>query len=417
MINFMGMLKHCTTLHRLFRRLQQKNRFVGPVEHSGLTPLETHFLIELQADPERSIADISDLLAIDQSSGSRIASSFEKNGYVTTTAVAHDSRKKQLLLTKTGTGKINQIDSFADQLIDSFASNITKNEFKKLTTLLRLIGNGYGAPAAIRRVKENSFRAEQRRATRCFGLLGDSVFDSGFTATRWQALAEICLAPAAPQVTELALLLGVKQNSLTTVVDSLVKEELIYRTHSTHDRRASVLIATEAGRTRYNEIEKHATRSIKKGLSKQPSDALKKYVDIVRRFIGEHDATLPPLLPDFAIHKHRSPNDKRQARAFTARTFVKQNREQELPESFFSSNNESFSLLRAGKTVAMLELQSSKSSVPKILFASWDNAITPWVLTGFLNAVYFQQSPASSIDLERLNTAPLLNEYLFNRSL
>ena len=374
------------SVHRLLRRLQQKNRFIKTVGPTGLTLVETFFLVELQADPSRSISELSELLQIDPSFGSRIANKLKTEKLIKMTPLEEDSRRKLLSLTPKATKLLCKNDSFADQAIAVLAQNISKAEKKLLTEGFKLIADGYGCPAGKRRANEDPYRVEQRRITRCFGLLGEHVFGSDLTSSKWQTLAEIVLAPVAPQITELAELLTVPQNSLSSIIAGLEKDQLIKREQHAEDRRISILFPTTAGKKTYKQIEKQATSDLERGLVKFSKPKFAKFVETLKKFIGETDAVYPPLLPQYSVVKHDSNAERKMLRAYAARTVVQQALEAEIPEQFISSESLVFSLNLDHKVCAVLEIEATTK---QLAFAAWDKEISPWAMTGFVNKVDF----------------------------
>lgn len=384
-------------IHRLLRRLQQKNRFVGRVAHSGLTPIETHFLIELQADPSRDLKNLSSLLGIDQSFGSRVGKALHQKGMLLAKPDRHDKRRKGLSITKKGDSVISVVDIRANELIENFSRGLSKTEQQSVVDLFRRIADGYGHPAGIRRKHETPYRVEQRRLTRCMGLIGEDVFGSGLSSLSWQTLAEIVLSPIPIQPTELALLLGVAQNSVSTVLGSLEKRGFIRRNVNSRDRRSSTLQPLSAGIHFYRSIEERAEREIQKALGQGSKSKIQRDADVLAKFVGEEDAILPPLLPGYQLKKLEDVATVRQARGFVLRTLVALEYEEHAPETILAEKNELFGLWQEHDLVAVVEVSSVSK---KVVLASWQKEITPWILLGLIGKIHMLARPHTSLQVK-----------------
>lgn len=378
------------TMHRLFRRLQQKNRFVGRVEHSGLTIAETHFIIELQADPSRGLSELAELLALNHSSCSRIAKNLEAAGLIECRAADHDSRRKTLLLSDNGRRLIEKIDTFSNGLVSGYASHLSGAEFAKLILLLRLIGDGYQHPPGIRRPREPEYRVEQRRVTRCFGLLGDQVFASSLSSSQWQALSEIVLSPFPPRVTELSDLLGIAQNSLSTVIDFFERNRYAVRRSHPEDKRITILAPLPEGVKTARAIEQRAVADLKRSMEKSSKRWIEEMTRLLSRFVGESDPVLPPLLPGYEVVELRSTEERARGRALAARALVEQNLEAFLPESTLTKKTRNY-LLQNGTTPECVFALAPKGKSTRIEFAAWTPAISPWKFAAAINRADFMQ--------------------------
>lgn len=399
-------------LHRLFRRLQQKNRFIGRVQRTGLTIAETHFLLELQADPSRTIAYMAELLGLNQSSCSRIAQGMVRRGILKMTVSPVDSRRRILNITRKGEHILETVDQGAEEIIGGFSRHITTSEMHKLIEVYRMIGNGYNHPAGVRRKGESLYRVEQRRITRSFGLLGDQVFGSSFNSSQWQALSEIILSPVPPQATELSMVLGLAQNSLSSVVEVLESASLIERRQHATDKRVTVLVSKPAGRRLCQHMETQAVADLENSLSTLKNAEIAPAVDIIRRFVGEVDPVLPPLLPGYTLFPVTSAEDRAVTRGFIARQMVAYQMETFLPETWIATGNRIFQMRSAEGIEAAFELvpQGQGWQIP---VAGWGAAVPPFTLLGGLHHALFdcQQEQRRASGAVQITFEPL-REYL-----
>jgi len=78
--------------------------------------------------------------------------------------------------------------------------------------------------------------------------------DLGVGQAGWLAIANIAKSKAALSQIELANLLGVEGPSVVSLVDRLVKAELVERVPSESDRRIKHVVLTEAGQALYAKV-------------------------------------------------------------------------------------------------------------------------------------------------------------------
>jgi len=381
-------------IHRLFRRLQQRNRFVGRVQLTGLSPVETHFILELAADQRRSISELSTLLRIDQSFGSRIAQMLCKRKLLSASSMRGDGRRKSLTVTSHGRAVIRAIDAVANDLFYDLAAPLSTKDMGSLVQLYRMIADGYQHPPAILREGELEYRAEQRRITRCLGLLGEHVFESDLSATSWQLLAEAVLCPVAPQPTELAALLSLAQNSLTSVIATLEQEKLIKRVPRKDDKRAVTIHPLPAGIRLYHKIEEAAARRLQDALQHLGADVVRNYLRVFRAFLRERDTVTPPLPSHLSFRSLEGGSSLAQARGLVARCLVMRNTEHLLPERLFSCGHSAFGLFDGAHLVAVAE---SAADAPGVIAAGWSPDVSPWVLLGFIGRVHIATTPDDAL--------------------
>lgn len=400
-------------IFRLIRRLQQINRFVGRAEHTGLSPAETHFLIELHASPERSISELAELLGIDQSFGSRISQALSKRKLIRSEASSSDARRKILSLTLSGEGLIRTIDDVANHRYRELAKGISSHDLNRLVILFGKLGDEYDQPPGIRRGTEPPFRVEQRRVTRGFGLLGERVFGSRLTSSQWQLLAEVVLGIVPPQPTELARLLTLAQNSLSAVAVGLEKERLIVRRSRSSDKRSVTLHPLQMGIDLYNEIEAEAVVRFRRALKDETKDSLDHAIGVLERYVGGCLSIAPSLPPEFRCEQITVHSERQKARGFVLRELVQAGYEDDLPDRFIAPESHIFTLNQNGQVVALLEVSQAlnKLKTSTIVMGGWRSDVSPWVMMGFVGEVHRRVVLDDELNVSFINF-PVLNRYL-----
>ena len=356
-------------IHRLLRRLQQRNQFVSRSPQTDLTLAESHFLIEVDCAQARSIGELAELLLIDQGYVSRIAATLEKRGMIRLSQSSSDSRRKEISLTKAGKQKIAEIDRISNERYERFSERLRGEEQQQIIQLFRAIADGYGHPRGKKRSNESEYRVEQRRITRCFGLLGEHVFDSKLSSTTWQVLSEVVLAPVPVTPGDLVLVLATPQNTVSSAINRLLKDKLVLREASTTDRRTTYIKPTAAGQRLVSSIENKACAVLRFALKGISSKKLQASIEALKMFVGESDPTLLPLVDPFTLSQINDEEEIAMARGFLVRSFVEQGCEESLPETILSSRNEVWCLHTAENIWAVAEVEADSQEAKIVLSA------------------------------------------------
>jgi len=80
----------------------------------------------------------------------------------------------------------------------------------------------------------------------------------GLSQASWVAVAAIASAPAPLSQSELAQLLGVEGATIVSMVDRLVKLDLVQRVPTQTDRRKKLLVVTAQGKALYEKVRSEA---------------------------------------------------------------------------------------------------------------------------------------------------------------
>lgn len=80
----------------------------------------------------------------------------------------------------------------------------------------------------------------------------------GLSQASWVAVAAIAGAQAPLSQSELAQILGVEGATIVSMVDRLVKLDLIQRSATARDRRKKLLVVTDAGKALYEKVRMEA---------------------------------------------------------------------------------------------------------------------------------------------------------------
>lgn len=347
-------IESALTFHRLARRIQQLNKFVGPDIDSGLTPLESHVLIELHAHTGCSTKELSDLLMVEPSICTRVVQKFIKKGWAFFKAHANNSKAKGVCLSKNGVAFCKSIDKPADAIVEQLAASISTSDFNLLVEFLETLADTEGIPRSNQPPGEHKYRVQQRRVTRLFGLLGNKAWNTEFSSSEYQILAVCSFAEYGPRISELAELLSLKSNTVAETVSKLSVERLVERHADPVDSRASVVVSTKLGKTRFFAAERLAAECFIATLSQYSDPEVSRILSILRTFAGTSDPMLPFLLPSLSIREVKAVDEIARCRGFIARTFVNNDEELLIPAELLTNDFRVFEFLRDGETVSVL---------------------------------------------------------------
>jgi len=289
---------------------------------------------------------------------------------------------------------------------------LTNSELEQLVWLFATLADGYEQAESPVRAGESPYRSQQRRITRCCELLGDSVFGSKVPASTWQLLSEVVLAPTPPQPGELASLLSLAQNSLSSLVTSMEKRELISRRTRTRDGRGITLSPLPAGEAEYQRIEAIASARIERALKGAPEKRILAGIEACKKFLGDTGSGVAPLPLTCSITELTSEEQRRGARGMVARTLVRLGEEHLLPEQVCARSEHLFALQRDGELVAVVAVHPAH---PRVLAAGWEESLSPWIFSSFLATVLdLTESTQTPLHRAASSFAPLA-EFLTDR--
>jgi DNA-binding MarR family transcriptional regulator len=341
------------TIHRFFRRLQQRNRYVG--EHSLA---ESHLLIELDSRPGMTASDLNTALNIEQSTLSRLLMRLTEQGLIVAKADQKDSRRKLLRLSAQGSALVDKIDREVNTRLVEYASAFSAREAEELAGYWNILADGLGVQPIMQRKADTLFRVGQRRVTRGLGLYGRSFMGLDVTPTQWHIIAEIAESPAPRNLMWLSERLGLAHNSISQMVKRLESVKVLKRARGDIDARNSYLSVTEKGRALWIDIEERARLKIRGALTKLTAAQLKRFVELFRRFIEPFEDS-----HGFQLKVIRGQTERSAARAFLMEQLVSQNMHHDTPESLVGSSDLSVSAEIRGELCGVFQLRPEKRQI------------------------------------------------------
>lgn len=119
----------------------------------------------------------------------------------------------------------------------------------------------------------------------------DSVLgDYGTSHARYQVLSIVCNVPEGLQLSEIAIRASVHSTTMTATIDRLVRDGLLVRKPSPHDRRTILAVSTPKGRQLY--AKAHAELiSIEYGLVQVDSETIRNVLEGLDKIAAVLEAT------------------------------------------------------------------------------------------------------------------------------
>jgi DNA-binding MarR family transcriptional regulator len=318
-------------IYRLFRLVQQRNRYVQKEPTTNLSLLEAHILTEIDAKPGVKQKELLEMFHVSQASLSLAGSELEKRGLLLRVASEDDKREINYRLTVPGKRVVKESDLVTDRTFTALSKELSQDERKELVNLLRSVADGLGEIKQDQRRNEDSFRLHQRRVTRALGLLKSKVYGSQYSPLEWQVLSEVALHSGSVIAKDLGERLGVKRSTLTIVIARLRKAKLIAYKRLALDNRSKVLHVTQDGEKAIDGIEKFATQKLKLALKTFSLQQKRRWIKVLSVYALGELAESKSQSDEVTFHVALTEEQKSAARSFIVKQAVSENFTQHLP--------------------------------------------------------------------------------------
>ena len=345
-------------MHRLFRLLQQRNRYVHREPTTNLSLLDAHILTELDAFPGITQTELLKILEVSQTSLSLVCAELEQQGLLTRERHAQDKRIVKYALTKQGKKIVDESDIVTDNTFAKFGKLISQKERDELVAFFKTLSDGTGQLPGKLRAGETTFRLQQRRLTRALGLLHSQVFGSAFSVTEWQVLAEIGLYSGAIFAKDIEQRLGIPASTLTFILRRLEKVPYVERQSFETDTRKKVLLITAAGQKALNEIESNAAKRIQKGLQNVSAQKKKQWLKILASYSLGELADTNNIADTITFHIALTPEQKTLIRSYLITQNVTEGTVSFLPATIAGVQQLTVYGQNKGKVCVALDLES-----------------------------------------------------------
>jgi MarR family transcriptional regulator for hemolysin len=134
---------------------------------------------------------------------------------------------------------------------------------------------------------EERFSAALHNAARTWRLMLDRrLKDLGMSQASWMTIAMAAKAREPLSQTELARRVGVEDATMVTMVDRLVKAELVVREPSTTDRRVKLVVLTPAGTKLNAKVREEADAMRRELLSAIDAAQLRNATELLEKLLA-----------------------------------------------------------------------------------------------------------------------------------
>jgi DNA-binding MarR family transcriptional regulator len=343
-------------MHRLFKRLQQRNRYVDVEPQSQLSLAEAHLLKEIQAQPHVTLREFEKFFFLPQSHMSRLMNRLVERGFIQKKVSSSDARALSLSLTPKGIKVIMLSDTVSRESFESIGRLLKASDKKKLVQLFKAIADGFGHPTPPLRPGELEYSLHQRRITRCFRLLGKRVFESNFNSTQFQVLSRLANTPLSLSARVLSEQICITNSAITVVIKDLIKRGLISAVSNTHDKRALCISITPAGQRAVDEVEHRAAKRLQESLHGYSDRQIQDWLAVLKRYVLDSDEGVSIASLGLTTVIFSSSQERASARARIITELVKRHQQHECPETLAASHHIVVGFHRGKELVALFDV-------------------------------------------------------------
>lgn len=346
-------------LHRTIRRFQEQNRFVGTAYGSGLSLLESRVLTDIGSIEAVTASDLSASLRLSRTVISRTVNELKAQKILSVQSDPADARRRFLYLTANGRKVLADFDARAEERLETFCGNLSKEEPGRLLRYLTALADGLGVPSLRYKRNEHLLRAPIRRVTQGLGLLTNHVAGStDLSSVEWHILAKLQEQSNSILAKTFVTAFSLPANTVAGIVKRLIARGWLVRVVDPRDRRQLQLSLSSESRAFLKGIEAAAVEQLQAALQELTVRQIEDFEELLSAMIGHRGPTL--LSPDgITLTLTRLMNDRERAsaRSFCAEHATRLGRGLLFEEIFFGKSSGCFALMGGSRVYAVLELQ------------------------------------------------------------
>lgn len=348
------------TIYRLSLDLPRKNRALGLLHGTGLTLFESHVLTELEINPTLDSAGLAHLLALNQSSISRIIKKLSAQHYLTLRKSTEDSRKILIRVTAKAEAAVKKIDKAADSILEAFSKNISVQELEKLKAFLSRFSDGFSIPRAEARKGEHILRVEQRRIARWLKILNLGSSRSFLSPTEHHVLRLLSERQKALSPSSIAELLQIQTSALSVILKKMRAEEILAGHKDVVDKRVEYVALTAEGEKLLKQHEGFQLEGIRAALAGFSIAELRDFAQLFQRFLELPSESKREFAKRFSVKSLDSTEQRREARRCYLEELSDRRRLGDAPEFLFDHQSKSYGLFEKDRLVAAIQFRSGQ---------------------------------------------------------
>lgn len=116
-------------------------------------------------------------------------------------------------------------------------------------------------------------------------LVGTALKRFQLNTTQWVVLGLLYDNPKGMRVTDVAKALQVEMPLITTLAQALITNKLVESIAHTRDRRAKMLLLTESGKAKVDEIEEFLAKHLEAYRGQINDEDMEKYFELLEKFM------------------------------------------------------------------------------------------------------------------------------------
>ncbi len=340
--------------------LQRKNRAIGALHGTDLSLYDSHLLTELSANPTLDSNSLAALLALNQSSVSRIVKRLKNRQYLSIKKSNEDSRCIEFTLTTKAQSAINQIDLRANEILEKFSKNISTSELHQLKAAIQKFCDGFDLPRAPAREGEHLIRVEQRRLARCLRILGTKNEDTLLSASEQHVLRLLREFPRGLSPKQIAQRLNLQGSALSVLLKNF--RLLKYITSTTHaaDARREIVQLTETGSTVLKQHEAQIVLRVEAAIRDFKVAELQEFARIFKEFLKDEEYGPGAFKKRFSVKKLKTPAERQVARLHVLEQLIRESNLDAAPEFLFAADSQCFAMMEGDHMRIAIELRNQE---------------------------------------------------------
>lgn len=325
---------------------------------SPLTTDESHCISEL-LDPHIVIAkDLTEKLNCDKSTLSRTIAVLKKSRLVTHTKSPHDKREKILSITSKGIDFLKEDVQCRNKEV--LSCTYALNEFKRAqcTSYLEMMADTLNAPRPVPVADMEPFLGVIRRLTRAMGILGESVFGTGYPVNTAQVLWLAYKAGGIIPVSELAFSLPYLTSEVSQLLTKLIAGGLILRKANPTDKRRIFICLTKKGSEIVEIIRKRGSAYFEVLVQEWLDDDLARFQELLEESLAcPLPSELLPQRSEWDTIRIETEPERSKARAFLIEQYYRNNLHYFVSHTLASPSNITVTHQVKGEIIALVEFE------------------------------------------------------------
>ena len=244
--------------------------------------LALHIIATLRSATVKQVAEV---LHLERSWVSRLITSLEQKGALSSASVPEDRRAKGIALSRAGETILRDLNRARGALMARLLTSLKDAELRELVAGLKALADGFNAPDYPPSFDPHPADFQLARLSWAIGVAGNNFIGTGLNVNQYHLLMAAAddLQGQGATVSELHALLPVDMSTLSRTIDGFAQQGLLTKTQRASDKRHFSVELTQRGRARYNELQALAGERCEAALKALPSTAKESFAALLER--------------------------------------------------------------------------------------------------------------------------------------